>query len=254
MNAGLDNPMWALTLLLVAARTAGLLLTAPVLSSRALPMPVRLMMSIVIALPVVGRMAAPVAVDSALALAGGVLLEVGIGATIGFAARLVLAGVEIGAAHVGQQIGIDLTGVFDPSGEPTGTVRQLYVLVAVAMFLLIGGHREFLAALLGTFEVAPPSVAEAGTLGRVVVGLFSASLLLGLKVAAPVILALVLTAVALAMLGRTAPTLGFFNVGLPVRAIVGLMVLAASIAAVRPLLSAAVSEAVRRLAQAAGGI
>jgi len=104
-----------------------------------MPIRLRVLLAVVIALAVVGRVAqpaAPMTAGSLLACAAGELL---IGAMIGFAARVVLSGVEMGAFHISQQMGLSLGEVFDrPAAGPAtrcGAVRA----AGGGVFLMVGG-------------------------------------------------------------------------------------------------------------------
>ena len=153
---------------------------------------------------------------------------------IGYAASLIFVGVELGAAHIGAQMGISLGEMFGASGDGSaGPVSTLFRLVALVVFLSIGGHRQLLAALLGTFDVVPVGgVVSVDGLLPAVVSLLGVSFMLALKVAAPVLVALLLATVAMGLLQRTLPQCHILSTGLPVRAMLGLVVMALSLAGV----------------------
>ncbi len=247
--------IWVPTLMLVIVRAAGILLLAPVFSHSALPIRLRFFLAIVIALAVVGRFAQPAPVpasDVEFLLAAG--LELLIGLTIGYAARMVFVGIEIGAFHVSQQMGISLSEVFDPfSPEATGPVRRMFQLLAIVIFLAIGGHRALIAALLGTFEALPPGLTAtadadwtSGAL-KIAVSLTASSFLLAIKVAAPVLIALLLATAALGLLQRTMPQCNMLSTGIPVRAMLTLLVLSAALLAMGPIIRTAWSATAREI-------
>ena len=239
------------TLLLVAARVGGLFVVAPVVSRTAVPVRLRLFMSVAVAIAVVGRLGAPITAPSSL---GGLALAVGaelmIGAAMGYAARLVFAGVEMGAVYVGQQMGVSLIEALNPlSDDESGTTRRLFEMLAIVIFLAIGGHRQLISALMGSFEIAPvgagPSAASMLTMAT---ALLAASFALALKVAAPVLVTLLLATVAMGLLQRSILPLNIFSIGFPIYAMLGLLTLAAAIAVLSPLIDSAWSMTIRELA------
>src|SRR6056297_1155430 len=120
------NPLtiWIPTLLLLAARIAGLLMTAPVLSHPVVPKRLRIFLSLVMALAAVGRLAGPVPAVGGAELVFALATELAIGATIGFALSLMLAGVEVAAVQISQQLGFGLAEVYNATaGEGAGIVR-----------------------------------------------------------------------------------------------------------------------------------
>jgi len=234
--------IWLPTLTLVAVRVAGLMLVAPIFGHAAIPARLRIFLSIAIALPVVGGFAAPVNLpdnwfDLVAALGG----ELAIGAGIGYAARLVFAGVELGAEQIGQQMGIALAEVLDPMAEdPSGILRRLYQLLAIVIFLAIGGHRDLISAMLGSFHVVPLlGFPSPGAFLDAATGVLAASFVLAMKVAAPVLIAMLLAAVAMGFIQRTIPQMNVFSTELSVRAMAGMVVMAASLAVVAPLIEGA---------------
>ena len=226
-------------LLGVIARVVGIFVFTPALSSSAVPMRLRYFLSVVIALAVVRRVGWPAAgpagaADRLRALA----CELLVGLTIGYAARLVFVGVELAASHAAQQMGVALGELFDPAGGAGGgAVRRLFWLLAVVIFLGIGGHRVILGGLLKTFQAVPPGAApQSEAVLATAANLLRVSFELGLKIASPVLVAMLLTTVALGMLQKSMPQCNLLSVGLSVRVLVGLAFLAASIAVMVPLL------------------
>ena len=236
---------WVPTLLLVTMRVAGIVLVAPVFGHSSVPVKLRVLISAAMGLAVVGRLARPVTLpanwfDLCMGFGGELL----IGAAIGYAARLILAGVELGAFHVSQQMGLALADVINPlKADSPSAVRGLFRMLAVVVFLGIGGHRAVVAGLLQTFQTLPPlAVTPAEGILSALVGLLGASFVLALKVAAPVLIAMLLATVALGLLHKTMPQCNLLSIGLPVRAMLGLLVAAAALAAISPLMEAATTH------------
>jgi len=238
--------IWLPTLMLAAARMLGLFLVAPVFGHAAVPVRLRYFLALVAALAVTAvgeRFAEPVALPgSALAAGLAIAGELALGALIGYTVRLIFVGVELGAMHAATQMGLTMAELFSPqgAGEQGGVVRRLFVLTAIVVFLAIGGHRQVLAGLVGTFDRVPLMSFLPGPAALdMVAGLLTATFALALKVAAPVLIAMLLTTVALGLLQRTVPQCNVLSTGLPMRALLGLAVLALALAALPELLETA---------------
>ena len=243
---------WAVTLLVVLMRLAGIFAVGPVLSHAAVPVRVRYFMAVVMSLAVMGRISVPAAVPAGwgglLAGLGGELL---IGAAIGWAAGLVFVGVELGAVHVGRQMGVSLGEVFDPvsPAAPVG-VRQFFHLLAVVVFLGVGGHRAMIGGLLATFRAVPlTGFARAPAAAETMISLLSVSFVLALKVAAPVLIALLLASAAMGLLQRSLPQCHILSIGLPIRALAALAVLAVSLAALTGLVESGTTIVLERMGE-----
>lgn len=224
---------WVLTLLLATCRVAGVAMIAPPMSADAVPIRLRLMFALTLGVAVVGRVRSPVAVPAnGVALAGILGVELLLGLTIGLAARLLLSGVQLGATHIAQQIGIGLGDALNPGElDASGPVRRLFTVLAITIFICVGGAESLLGATLRTFDVVPLGGAvQAAGLLTTTVKLLAGSFLLALKVAGPVLAAMLLTAVVFGAAQRTLPSCNLLSVGLPVRAMLGMLVLAAGVA------------------------
>jgi len=237
-----DIAVWSPTLLLLSLRVAGMVLIAPVLGHSAVPVKVRIAMALVFALAAAARMTDPLAVpDGLAALAGAGAVELGIGVAIGCVASLIFAGVEIGAFHVSNQLGLSLADVIDPTNpDAPSALRGLFVLLATVIFLGVGGHRALIGGLMASFETVPPmGLIDPASVIQPAAAMLGAALVLALKLAAPVLVAMLLATAVMGLVQRTLPTMGLFSVGLPVRALLGLAVVSASLVAVEPLMQAA---------------
>ncbi len=228
-------------ILLAALRLAGMFLAAPVLGHWAIPVRIRLMLSVVIAMavaPGMARMSLP-AGTADLLLAGA--MEMMLGAAIGYAAGLVFAGLEMAGGYISQQIGIGLIEALNPLSDEqaSDSVRRLVQMLWIVIFLAIGGHRQLLSALLGSFEAAPLIVAMPAGVLELVTNLLMTSFVLALKVAAPVVITLLLVNVAIGVVQRTMPQLNTLSIGLPITALLGLLALAGAVGMMMHLVQSA---------------
>ena len=142
---------------MVLFRLAGLMMTAPLLSSSVIPIRLRIGFMVgcaAVIFPMVS-VHAPARVELADAIVGGVR-EMTIGACMGLAVATLMSGVEIGGLMIGQQAGIALGQVFNPvQDRQTSIVGQVYSIVLIFVFLGVGGHRAMVSALVDSFEVIP---------------------------------------------------------------------------------------------------
>jgi len=208
---------------LVLARVGGLMFTAPLFGSRAIPVRVKALFSVAIAamiFPIIGSK-----IGSSLSLGTvvtGMAGELMIGVVMGFSLSLMFTGVQLGGLLVGQQGGIALAQVFNPAIELESTViGQLYFFVTLMIFLALGGHQALISSLLDSFLVIPsmgfsltPAPAE------LVMSLMRCSYGLALSVAGPALVALFLTGMSMGLISRTMPQMNILAVGFVLRVLV----------------------------------
>ena len=219
--------------LLVLARIAGLVLAAPLFGHVALPKRVRIGLAVAFAVALApGVPALPSgAPTDLLTLAALVGIESALGVMIGLVAQLVFAGIQLGGQIAGISMGFGMASLVDPQTHAQETiVAHWQQLVALLVFLVLDAHHLLLRTLMASFRTAPPgAVALSGEGFRVLVSLAGELFELGARVAAPVVLAILLTNAALGVLARMVPQLNVFVVGFPVNVGVGLMVIGAAL-------------------------
>ena len=228
---------------LVLFRVSGFVLAAPMYGSKVVPARIRVALALTAAamiFPMV-RAQAPGDLSLSLALVGG-MGELMIGLTIGLAVSILLMSAEVAGEIVSQQAGISLSEVINPLlDEQSSIIGQIYVIVLTLLFLLAGGHREALAALLDTFDVIPLLSYKPGeSIVVLFAEMLSSAFIVGIRLAAPVLIALFLSGTALGFLSRTMPQLNILSVGFTLRALMTLSVAAIALGACQGLLLDAV--------------
>lgn len=225
--------------LLVLFRVAGLVFAVPFFSSSALPARVKVMLSVAMALAVFPMMMSHVPATVTLASAVvGLLGELAIGLFIGLSLTLIFLGVQLAAQLIGQQSGMRLGSVFNPMLESSSTLAaQLYFLVALMVFLALGGDHAVIRTLLDSFATIPPlGFKVTPGLVSLLVDLAALSFTIAIRVGGPTILALFLALMVLGFLSRTIPQLNILTVGFPFKLSVALTVMAMTIMSLESVL------------------
>jgi flagellar biosynthesis protein FliR len=254
MTADLFLAQWAPTFLLVLARCSGVVALGPVFGSQNLPPTLRAGLAgslalVLTPLLVGGGLTVP---TSFLGLTGTLAGELVIGAVLGLAVRFVFAGIGMAGELAAVQMGIGLPAALDPhSMSQVSSVNHLLDQVAILTFLTVGGHHAVLAALAQSVSVVPPlSVAFRGSSLEFLLGLFSAALVLAIRLAAPVGAAMLATMVVLGLLNRIAPQVNVFMVSFALTLGVGFLVLLAAL----PLLGTVMTTTFQQLPTTLGAL
>lgn len=227
---------------LVLARLTGLMITAPIFSSPAMPRLVKIYLTLAMAAAVFPMVLPHISQGLTLGdVLVGMLGELALGAVLGLGTNLMLLATQLTGSIVEQQSGLAISQMIDPmTGSHASVLGELYFIVAGLIFLAIGGERELVRVLLESFSRLPvmtfrPDISVCNTL----VSLLAASFVLGVRLAAPAIIALLLASLALGFLARTVPQLNVMSVGFSIKAVVAIFVLMGTL----PLASSALSDA-----------
>jgi flagellar biosynthetic protein FliR len=221
------GPAWIVTMLLLSARIAALLLMTPLLYAASLPLLVRVLMAVgiacVIALPFAGTPAT--ALHDVGGLVQALLRELLVGAILGLGVLMAFAGFAIAGRLVDVQVGFGIAQVFDPlTRTRVPVLSSLFGLFAAVFFFLVNGHHALLRGIAYSVERFPigqalPLAAAAEPLTREAAALFA----LGFALAAPVVLGLLLVDFALGVISRNLPQMNMLVMGVPVKIVAGLL-------------------------------
>jgi flagellar biosynthetic protein FliR len=217
---------------LVLARVTPLFILAPQFSTKMLPMRVRGMIAVAISIGLtpVAMHGQPIP-SAPLPLAAAIVVQLLVGLAFAFAVGAVFAAVDAAGHLVDNGSGFSFGATIDPiNGNQGGTFTSLYGLVGTAIFLAIGGEAWTLRGLARTFTLVP--LGKTPQLAAMVAGAesaFASIFVSALEIAAPVMLALLITDVAFGMVSRVMPQLNVFGVGFPMKVGVSLLVVSVSL-------------------------
>lgn len=222
--------------LLVAARVAPMTVFAPWIALRGSPPMLRaaLLAILTFALYPHALAATPPLPGDLFSLVAIGLREVALGTMIAIACALPLHALHESGRLVDVLRGAqgEVTG---PSGERTSTLGAFQLLFGTALFLAVGGHRLVIASMADGLHVLPPgSGALSGDALLEVGRALTQTLTIAVSFAAPALLALVATDVALGLVARSAPQIPVHFAGMPLRSAVGMAALLLSLALMVP--------------------
>lgn len=215
---------WVVAFFFPLTRVLAVLASAPPFSNPALPVRVRLIIGLAITFAILPVLPAMPAVDPASAT--GLLIlaqQLLIGVAMGFAVRLVFGAVDLAGNMIGLQMGLGFATSFDPqSAGQTAVISEFMGLLALLVFMAINGHLMVIATLTHSFAsipVAAPNIGPSTWRNLASSGaiIFSSGLLLAL----PILVALLITNLALAILSRAAPQLNLIVIGFPLTIALG---------------------------------
>ena len=214
-------------LIYVTARVTGLMLSAPLWSMAPMPTTVRAAVTVVISvllLPVTPHVALPSQpFDMPMPLA----LEGLIGIATGLTAAVLVQGAALAGEIMSVQMGLSLgPAVMVLPDLPNSEFGHLFGLFATALYLGLDGHLTLISGLADSLKALPPgSPFDVAAGGNAMVALCGALFGTAVCVAGPVLVTLLLTHVALALLNRAVPQLNALMTSFPITIGAGLLTL-----------------------------
>lgn len=230
---------WLALFIFPFTRIMALIASSPILGNRQIPVRIKLSLGLLLTIIIAPTLAAPPDVDPASAQGIIVLLhQILAGLAIGFTMRLIFIAIEMSGELIGLQMGLGFASFYDPlNASFTPVVAQFLGLIAALAFLALDGHLYMLAALADSFHTfpisaSPPAATALHTLATWGGNIFTHALQLSM----PVIGALLITNLALAILTRSAPQLNILQIGFPITLAVGFLVMILSLHYLAPFL------------------
>lgn len=221
------------------ARILAMVGTSPLFGNTSIPKRVRIAIGLVLGFAIVPVLPpAPVIQPGTWVGVTAFIVQILIGVGMGLTLRLVMTAVDMAGDIIGLQMGLSFAVFFDPSSSGrTAVLSQILTLLASLVFLAVNGHLFMIRVLVSSFDMVPigsSMISSSAWLVLMRVGtiVFGSGLLMSL----PIVAALLITNIALAVLTRAAPQLNIFAIGFPITSTVGMLVMIVSLNAFSPVL------------------
>ena len=234
-------------LLLIFFRVAAILMSMPIMNGNSIPILFKFALALsasIVLFPLLDLTVFP-ELTNLSSFAVGAVGEILLGVIIGMAVNLIFVGLQIAGQLSGYQMGMALAEVIDPAdGEQIPLLAQFFQIFAFLTFLTVNAHHWFLRALADSFHLVPPlGFKLSGSLIEQLMRVAGNMFVIAIKVGAPVIVALLLTSIALGLIARTVPQMNVFFVAMPLKIMIGLMFVGFSL----PYLSSFLNAIFRKL-------
>lgn len=154
-------------------------------------------------------------------------LETLVGLSLGLLTNTIFAAVSFAGGIITQSMGLSMLETVDPvSGESNDTISQILNIFTVLFLLSADAHHYFLNVMFDSFYVVPLTRGVfSNQLLTLVVELLTKLCIVGIKLAAPVMVVLFLEKVVLALFAKISPELDVFVLSLATSILLGLWVL-----------------------------
>lgn len=225
------------TLLMVIGRISGIFLTAPIIGGSYVPMQVRALVSVVMAVALWPSVQAESPTVPSLAwsgIVGGLALEIFVGIVMGFTLECYFQAVRFAGDLIGRSAGFAAAEYFDPATEVmTGPVGDLFHLTVVSIFFMVDGHHWWLLALQQSYVVLPLGGGiQTDHLGAIAAYLADDFFRLGAALSLPIMVAILCLSVVDGVIARAVPQINILQISFVVRILVTVVLLLGSVPAI----------------------
>ncbi|MEP6890974.1 MAG: flagellar biosynthetic protein FliR [Nitrospirota bacterium] len=217
--------------LVLVSRIGGIVAAFPMLGGRTVPAQIKIALVVMLGIALSPLIRLPPLSRDAIEMTAGLASELLIGLMIGLAVRLLFAALEMAGDLLGTQIGFGAIQLLDPmTSQQSSLLSEYFRIIASLVFLSVNAHMVVVAAIVSSYDAIPPFGARLSSdLGEEVLQLSQHMFLVALKLSAPVLVAMILINLLLAMLGRAVAQINVFVLSFPLTITGGLLVLGLSL-------------------------
>jgi flagellar biosynthetic protein FliR len=254
MSLSLD-PIWLIGFFLVFVRALAWLVIAPPFSNRAVvPLPAKVGIAGGLAVLSASHVAAANTPTTTPALLGALVVQVLSGVLLALPVLILVSALTSAGAFVDLFGGLNLPPSMDPLSQTQNPlVAQLYEQVALVLLFATNGEllvvRGFAESLGNHGMTLQPTEFAANLLTSDLATYFTAAL----EIAAPIVVVLFATQMALALLARSAPQLNVWMLGFPLQTLISILLVALAIRVLPGFVENIVSRIVQDMAALARG-
>lgn len=236
---------------LLFIRFLAFIASAPLFNQRTFPVPAKVGLALLLAFLMAPLSPVPVVAAHTLLFLTLLFQEILVGLLLGFVVLLPLLTIgvigQLIASAMGLSYATSISPLFDDASPPLG---QLYLQLALLIFVLIRADRVVLLGLKHLVEVLPPGqllsavMNNAGALLTERMIFFTGQIWsIGMQLALPAIGSILLTDLALVLISRAMPRMNVFSLSLTLKVLMGLLVMLIVFPSLWPQLLAEVDRA-----------
>jgi len=200
-------------------RLGAFLIASPVFGGRFIPLPIRVLATAVIALPVMMNAPVPTPQDIAdLRFVAVVMAELTIGLSAGLVLAIMFGAASIAGDRIAATAGLSFAAQFDPAaGGQTPVVSQIFGLFLLSCFIGSEGHLTAIRLILESYTTLPIGSSLNPAI-LITAGLYAGGqmFIIASTMMLPVVSVLLILNIVIGVLTRSAPQLNVFSFGFPV--------------------------------------
>lgn len=211
---------------LVFARMLGFFRFCPIFNRKDIPSLVKLPMALIVTIFIVPFLHPEKCLTECDSFTLSLLLNIVVGAMIGYMAQLITIAIDCGAEMINMQMGLSSATTLDPTtSAQVSILTKMISLMGILIFINLGGVYWLFKALVRSFEIFPMYAAHI-PLAKIanmdlLIKMSSNTLYMGLQVASPVLLATLAQDIILGVISRTAPQVNVFQLSFLFKPVLG---------------------------------
>lgn len=157
--------------------------------------------------------------------------EVTNGLILGLISNIAFGVLLMAGSLIDVHIGLSMLNTIDPNSETSTTITgNLLHYVALVIFFIINGHHMLIKSLIESFILLPigKGLFNGDTM-MTMIEIIANYFVIGLKIAIPIVLIILLADVCMGLISRAVPQINVMILGMPVKMLIGIIAIAVSL-------------------------
>lgn len=133
--------------------------------------------------------------------------------------------IKFAGAWMDTHVGLSMINLFDASSQSTSTLlSNIFHWIGIMVFFLIDGHYMLIKSLIESFQVVSlgTTIIYQETINQVFLSI-SQYFIIGLKIAIPIVLIIIIADICMGLVSRSVPQLNVMILGMPLKILVGFL-------------------------------
>lgn len=226
VNSVLSNADY---LLLLFFRVGALFISSPVFGRVNIPQTAKIsfMVALTYLFFIIGPAPVPIVYSTLFGFFLMLAKEIIIGIALAYVTNVFFSLTFVAGQLIDMQIGFGIVNVYDPQNNTQipmiGNVLNIVLLIT---FFMVDGHQRLIYLLYLTLEALPVgTLALSPNIALVMLEIFANTFAIGIMVALPVLASGLVIEITFGTLARTVPQLHMFVIGMPLKTLVGFVLL-----------------------------
>ena len=217
--------------LLVLVRVSGIFVLTPFFSSQNIPNTLKIGFSFILSVLISDILDVSKINFSETSYFVLVIKELMVGLIIGFICYAFFTSFYVLGQIVDMEIGFGMVNVIDPQNRVQVPIMgNLYYILAFLIFLTMDGHHQIIKALVESYKYIPIGRFKFNQeLPNQLINILSTTFKIGFRLSSPVVVAMLLSDILLGILTRVMPQMNVFVVGIPLKILIGLLIICITI-------------------------
>lgn len=148
------------------------------------------------------------------------------GLVFGFITNICFNSLKTAGSLIDQQLGLSMANIYDPNTNTQSTlIENILYWIGIVIFFSMDGHHKLIEGIQHSFNLVSIGEPILGGNFDYIINVFTQCFIIGLKIAVPMILSLIIAELTIGFISKSVPQLNVMIIGMPLKLLIGVVFL-----------------------------